>query len=278
MWKGYGYQAVVKAGRQIETVSLDVRQCFKQDSQFCNVTVYDDIYRNQSSQEIVAVRANGNLFFRGSKSERIFSSIIPFIFPAFIAFNNFQYLNLPEQIPSGLTAEQYYKLGVRYDYKDEYSKARKALKLGIAQSHSAEETEKINRYMRCYMPVNDLSKQEVDTIDKACAKSAAGRKDEAKRMLEALIADNPRCESAHRYLAEVYISQKDIKHAEDELNKAISIRPGYVRAYILLAACRQIEGDLDGVKHYAQKALECDPTNKLARTIEICPWYSHDFW
>lgn len=92
----------------------------------------------------------------------------------------------------------------------------------------------------------------------------SGRGDEARRIIEGLIADNPGYGAAHLLLGKLYYETKDFNAAEIELRSAVKLCPNSVEAHKLLGESLSKQG---GYNRHAeaymefQKALLLEMTN-----------------
>jgi Tfp pilus assembly protein PilF len=94
------------------------------------------------------------------------------------------------------------------------------------------------------LPATPESSKAGENYTKAIEAAQAGRYDEAKTLLEAILAQFPDLAPAHYNLAYVLQNKKDWKGAEAEYQRVTELEPGKSDAFMALAAVRELDGRL----------------------------------
>ena len=94
------------------------------------------------------------------------------------------------------------------------------------------------------LPATPESSKAGESYTKAVEAAQAGRYDEARPMLEAILAQFPNLAPAHYNLGYVLQNLKDWKAAEAEYQRVTELEPGKSDAFMALAAVRELDGRL----------------------------------
>ncbi len=94
------------------------------------------------------------------------------------------------------------------------------------------------------LPPTTESNKAGENYTKAVEAAQAGRYDEARTMLEAILVQFPNLAPAHYNLAYVLKSMKDWKGAEKEYLRVTELEPTRSDAFVALAAVRELDGRL----------------------------------
>ena len=164
----------------------------------------------------------------------------------------------PDKVPDGLTAKEYYDLGVKYRKAGWIERARESFKRAIRAKDAGSIGEKASAYLRARLPVVSVpleaEKRNIEGFNEYI-----GNPTKAKEIFAQLIKDYPDFEWPYSNLAHSYIQNGDTKTAIPLLEKAIKLNTCYVNALTLLAEAHAIEMNYPEAKRYIDLAVKYDP-------------------
>lgn len=174
----------------------------------------------------------------------------------------------PRDVPEGLTASEYYKLGVQYKSMGWTEQARDALTMAAEDGSDPDVTESARRFLRTKIPrfpVPLLAEQKnIEGFNQMATGDALG----ARTTFEELIREFPDFEWPYGNLSVLYLQEGQTERAKDLLDKALAINPHYVNGWLHMATARGLELDFDGAKDCVRKALDSDPTDPAALAMK----------
>ena len=147
------------------------------------------------------------------------------------------------EIPEGLSAKEYLKLGKRYLSLHWPEQARDAFTKVIELS-SDEAGLEAERLVSTRLPANPVPYLAVKRFIEARRKASLGRVAEARRAYEAIAGDYSDFEWPREQLAHILIQQGMVEEAIEALNELVTANPGYAPAYELLARAHAIKGEI----------------------------------
>ncbi len=104
-----------------------------------------------------------------------------------------------------------------------------------------------------------LDEQTRSDFSLATSALAAGRLEEAERMLVALTVAHPDLYGPYANLGIVYAREGNVESAEKALQKAITLKPGAVETYNQLGILYRNAGRFEDARKAYERALEIDP-------------------
>lgn len=104
-----------------------------------------------------------------------------------------------------------------------------------------------------------IDEQTRSDYSQAIGALAAGRLEEAQRMLVALTEAHPDLYGPHANLGIVYARAGNVEEAEKALQKAIALKPGAVETYNQLGILYRNAGRFEDARKTYERALEIDP-------------------
>jgi len=111
-----------------------------------------------------------------------------------------------------------------------------------------------------------------DKIEQGLAMYEQGQLENALRMMEMLIKENPKQPQCFGYYAHILFREGQIDKAEEVLAKAFELQPDFPMGYLLRGLFRQSEGEVIGALLLYRKAADAYPaeaTDQLAQTYEM---------
>ncbi len=172
----------------------------------------------------------------------------------------------PEKVPTGLTAQKYYDLGVDYKGVGWTEQSRESLKLAIKLDPDGV-GKKAKLYLRTKLPHTAVSQDAVQMNIIGFNYQFADKK-KAETAWKECIAKYPDFEWPYSNLASLYIEEDRLKEAEPLLEKALALNPDYLNALNNMADLKARLKDYTAVRKYAQQVIELDPDN-LEATVRL---------
>ncbi len=168
--------------------------------------------------------------------------------------------SLPYNVPSGLSAQEYYDLGIRYKLAGWIQQSKKSLR--TAMLLDPDYVGKLaGVYLKAYLPQNDVPQEAITENIKAVNLSMNDRKGSEKALLE-LTRKYPNFEWPFGNLGHHYIEEGQLQVARQRLLEALAINPNYANAKLHLAeVCRQENNPQESDK-FLLEILKLDPEFK----------------
>jgi tetratricopeptide (TPR) repeat protein len=170
-----------------------------------------------------------------------------------------------EQLPSGLTAFEYYRCGAHRIATDWREPARfydiDTVKQALDKAIALDANGPIGRYAKqCEigeLPINNPTRDDLIPYEEAIN----GHQDDAtsEAALRQCIKQMPKFEWPYCSLAERLIDQKKLPEAEDLLNRASAINPNSIKVLVTQAKLEQAKGNQAKAQVLIKKAIDQDP-------------------
>ncbi len=176
---------------------------------------------------------------------------------------------LPEKVPDGKTASEYFTLGFQCKRAGWIEQAREAINRAIATDRSGKIASKAERFLRTRLPRDPVPEKAVLMNITANGENSFFTRDKAEEIWKQCIAEYPKFEWPYGNLGDLYVQEGKYKDAEKLLNRALRINPDYVNAWAHLAECKLNECDKVGAQNCINKALVLEPDDMVAKFIGL---------
>lgn len=170
----------------------------------------------------------------------------------------------PREVPEGLTASEYYALGIKYKSMGWTEQARDSLVMAQELEPGSEIALTANRFLKTKLPRFPVPLLAEQRNIEGFNQMALGDCDGAKETFKELIKEFPDFEWPYGNLSVLYLQDNQTKEARDLLSRALEINPDYVNGWLHLAAAKGMDLDFEGAKECVRRALEADPTDTAA--------------
>ena len=151
----------------------------------------------------------------------------------------------PLDVPEGLTAGEYYELGLKYKEIGWTEQARDSLAMAIEIDPDGESGKLAASYLRTKIPRHPVplvaEQTNIHGFNQFCSGDEAGARD----TFEALIAEYPDFEWPYGNLGCLFIQLGDVGKAKKILRKALDINPHYVNAWLHMSRAEALDGNYD---------------------------------
>jgi len=176
----------------------------------------------------------------------------------------------PRDVPTGLTAEEYFKLGKEYKDCGWTELAREALRLAIDMDIDGTTGRAALQYLRTRVPrhpvplmAEQMNIQGYNLME--VQKDYRG----AKRIFLELIEKYRDFEWPYGNLASIYLRHGDLSPAEEHFADAVKINPYYAHAWLGLARVHTLRGKFNEAKACVNKASETDSDPSVVGFISL---------
>lgn len=170
----------------------------------------------------------------------------------------------PRDVPEGLTASEYYELGIKYKSMGWTEQARDSMSFANEVEPDSEIGKAAIRFLKTKLPRFPVPLLAEQRNIEGFNQMARGDCDGARETFKTLIRDFPDFEWPYGNLSVLYLQDKQTKEARDLLSRALEINPDYVNGWLHLAAAKGMDLDITGAKESVKRALEADPTDQNA--------------
>lgn len=178
-------------------------------------------------------------------------------------------MSLPSrEVPEGLSAEEYFKLGKEYKSIGWTEQARDALQFAIATGGESSTGKAAARFLRTKIPKFPVPLYAEQKNIQGFNQMSTGDIEGARETFEELIAEYPDFEWPYGNLSVLLLREGETQKAVELLDKALSINDSYVNGWLHLATARGLELDFDGARHCVERALDADPTEATALALK----------
>ncbi|MBI5173748.1 MAG: hypothetical protein HY986_12750 [Candidatus Melainabacteria bacterium] len=168
--------------------------------------------------------------------------------------------SLPYTVPIGLTAKEYYDLGIRYKLAGWIQQSKKSLRTAMLLDPEGV-GKRAGTYLKAYLPRNEVPEEAIVENIKAVNLSMQDKKSAEKALLE-LTKRYPNFEWPFGNLGHQYIEEGRLPEAKESLLKALAINPNYVSALVHMAALNLKESKEQESDKYLAEILKLDPEYK----------------
>lgn len=174
---------------------------------------------------------------------------------------------LPPRVPTGLTAKEYYDLGVRYKGAGWTELSRESLNKAIALDPN-NIGKKAEMYRKTKLPHNPVPGDAVNMNIRAFNEAIFNQKGAENTWLNC-IEKYPDFEWPYSNLASLYVKNKRYDEAEELYKKALELNPYYVNALIGMAQLQIAKDNKSAAEKYVRKVLEYEPDNAEAQILKL---------
>jgi tetratricopeptide (TPR) repeat protein len=175
---------------------------------------------------------------------------------------------LPRDVPQGLTAEQYFALGIQYRTLGWTEQARDALILVTESSQDDDLTISAQRFLKTKIPRFPVPLLAEQRHIEGFNRMATGDQQGARKAFEELIEDFPDFEWPYGQLSVIFLQEGETAKAKKLLKRALAINPNYIGGWLHMATAKGLELDFDGAQACVDKALDADPTDAAALAMQ----------
>jgi tetratricopeptide (TPR) repeat protein len=174
----------------------------------------------------------------------------------------------PRDVPSGLSCEEYYKLGKRYKEAGWMEQSRDALHYAIERDPEGETGFLARRFLRTKLP--RLPVPLVAEKENICGfnQMFAGNLETAQKTFESLIERYPDFEWPYGNLGSLLVRKGEFERALKVLDKALQINPHYVNAWLHRARAMAILSRFEAAQECLEKATVADPEDQTVKSIK----------
>lgn len=250
-------------------------------AKFDGSTVDSLLYRDPVDNKLVAIETKNAILVVNRKFTSKFPPILQVvwklgvftcIYAAFIAAFTLSYSSdLPDQIPTDLTAQKYFKLGKRFKVAGLTEKSREALLLAKEKGKDSEIAEKADIYIRTKLPRNKVSEEAIKMNIKGYNSQGIFSGGKGENIWKKCIEKYPGFEWPYSNLASSYIKQGKLDEAEALLEKALEINPEYTNALINMAKLQRARKSWGKADSYIDRVLKLEPDNSRAKKLKSAP-------
>lgn len=171
----------------------------------------------------------------------------------------------PDSVPAGLSAENYYMLGIKQRDVGFPNAARRSLQKVVALKPGSAIAEEAKRYIQNQLPMYDVPAEALSMNNAACGLAD----DDARIIWEHCVKKWPKFEWPFNNLAALYIRQKRYDEAKGLVDRVLSFNPNCVNAWIRRSSIQKHDGNWGGAQQSAEKALSLDPDSQSAREMLV---------
>jgi tetratricopeptide (TPR) repeat protein len=173
----------------------------------------------------------------------------------------------PRDVPEGLTAKEYYQLGIEYKKLGWTEQSRDAMTLAV-ENGDVDVATSARRFLKTKLPrfpVPLLAEQKnIEGFNLMVTGDAEG----ARQMFEELIEEFPDFEWPYGNLVIILLQDGEIVRAQALLNTALKINPDYVGGWLHMATVKASDKDFAGARDCVERALSSDPTDGAALAMK----------
>ena len=174
----------------------------------------------------------------------------------------------PREVPEGLSAEEYFKLGKEYKTIGWTEQARDALQFAVEQGGESTTGIAAARFLRTKIPRFPVPLYAEQKNIAGFNQMNSGELKAAKKTFEELIAEFPDFEWPYGNLSHLLLQEGKTADAIRLLNKALEINTYYVNGWLRMATARTLELDFKSARSCVERALEADPHEVAALAMK----------
>jgi tetratricopeptide (TPR) repeat protein len=174
----------------------------------------------------------------------------------------------PRDVPQGLSAEEYYKLGKRYKEAGWMEQSRDALQFSIEADPEGETGLLAQRYLRTKLPLRPVPLLAEKENIVGFNQMFGGDLEVARKTFERLIRNYPDFEWPYGNLGSLLIRLGEIGPAIKILDLALQINPYYVNAWLHKARAMAIVSNYAGAQECLDRAAAADPDDHTIKSIK----------
>jgi len=171
-------------------------------------------------------------------------------------------------VPTGLSAGQYFSLGIKQRELGYPNEARDCMNKAIELDKNGTVGKRAERYLRTEIPLHFVPEHAQTLNNLAWNLSRSDRDEEAEKVFRNCIEQYPDFEWPRNNLAGILRCSKRYAEAQQQLDYILNMHSDYVSSWIELANLNEAQGKIKEAKACARHALQLDPESKSAR--ETC--------
>jgi tetratricopeptide (TPR) repeat protein len=177
----------------------------------------------------------------------------------------------PREVPtSGMSAEEYYDLGVKYKTCGWTEQARDALRYAMELDPDGEVGQKALRFMRARLPRHPVPLAAEQENIRGFNEMVSGNYDAATKTFEQLLRTYPDFEWPQGNLGSICIHLGDFARAEEILINAVQINPFYNNGWAHLARANIIQSKYQQADYCLSKIAQNDPNDDSLEQLRSC--------
>lgn len=169
----------------------------------------------------------------------------------------------PQEVPNGLSAQEYFELGKRYKAIGWIGQSRQSLQLAMELDEQGNIAQKALTFLKTRLPLQEVPQEAVAANIEGYNNMLTNPK-AAKQIWWRLTEEYPDFEWPFSNLASQFLSEGNIEEAKKLLEQAIELNPCYINALLHLANCHAIQMDYKKAKNYNNRVLDLEPDNDQA--------------
>lgn len=185
----------------------------------------------------------------------------------------------PEAVPDGLTAQQYYELGIWYDEYRLPLLARDCFQRAIALQPDGQLAVDCKRFVNSRLSVADVPQEAISQIERA-ELEVRRKPAESRKVARSLIELYPQFERPYRLLAEIDLNNGDMPSCREHLETALKLNPDYAQAVAMMARAQAIDMEYQAAGDTVRRARQLLPNDAelrlLERSIEVLVSFEDD--
>jgi tetratricopeptide (TPR) repeat protein len=162
-------------------------------------------------------------------------------------------------VPDGLSAQEYFDLGMKYKLVGWPELARESLNRASSLDPDGEAGKKSALYLASRLPRYPVASEAEKKNVMGYNLLMSGDIDGAKATFKELIEEFPDFEWPYGNLAGIYIQEKKPEVAKPLLERAVEINPCYINGWLQFASVYELEGNNQGVLMCLKQVESIDP-------------------
>jgi tetratricopeptide (TPR) repeat protein len=177
----------------------------------------------------------------------------------------------PREVPTGLSAQEYYDLGIRYKTAGWTEQSRDALNYSFELEPNGEIGKLAQRYLRTKLPRHPVPMIAVQRNVDAFNEMVSNQTEAAKLSFGKLIQDYPDFEWPYSNLGSLYITEGNLDSAKEALGQALAINEYYINARLHLCRAQILDSEFQAARKNLKQVVEIDPDENveaLSATLE----------
>lgn len=174
----------------------------------------------------------------------------------------------PRDVPEGLTAAEYYKLGIQYKAMGWTEQARDAMTFAVETGDESDVAKSARRFLKTKLPRFPVPLLAEQRNIEGFNQMVTGEAGAARETFEELIHDFPDFEWPYGNLSLILLQEGRTDRAKELLHHALEINPHYVNGWLHLATAHSLELDFSSAKECVRKALDSDPADPAALAMK----------
>jgi tetratricopeptide (TPR) repeat protein len=174
----------------------------------------------------------------------------------------------PRTVPSDLSAQEYYDLGVRYKAAGWTEQARDALQYAMDLDGDGDVGRAALSFMRSKLPRHPVPLSAEQANIQGFNLMMSGDKEGAIALFRALMKDFPDFEWPQGNLGSILIEQGKFEEAERVLVNAVQLNPFYVNGWAHLSRANLLQSKYKEARYCIEQIRKADPNDRMADSLE----------